>query len=317
MFRKNDSFRPKTKTVNFIYLNGGLGDHVAALVVNDYIAKRYPWVKQLLYMPDFLVDFARHLLPDTISISGFSQMRSHYQPKRPTKTTKWDGHVSPMKTHCLDYAFLKLCDENPPVEDKNYLQIRPELIDISRFNLPNKYVVMTTGYTTAVREFKAKHVNTIVKHCKDKGFEVVFLGQKQTKTGAAHVIQGNFDEALAINEGIDLIDKTTLLEATKIMGQSAAVIGVDNGLLHVAGCTEAYIVGGFTTVPPEARMPVRHGVLGWNYYPVVPDSSLDCRFCQAKTNFLYGHNYTKCIYKDSICTDQMTAEKFIKGLESI
>lgn len=317
MFQDGGAFKPQTKTVNFMFLNGGVGDHMASLVAMDYVYKRYPWITPLVWMPDFLVRFAKHVLNRDENIFGFSDMRGRYQPKRPTKTTAWDGHISPMKIHSLDYAFLRLCDENPGIEHKNYLQIRSDEIHIDSFNLPPRYVVITSGYTAAVREFKAEHVNAILDYCKGKGLSVVFLGQSATPTGSAHIIRGEFNDEIRFNEGTNLIDKTSLLQAAKIMGQSKAVLGVDNGLLHVAGCTDAPIIGGFTTVTPEIRMPVRRNTLGWRYFPVVPDKALNCRFCQQNTNFLYGHDYKKCLYSDIICTKQMTAVKFIEALEGI
>lgn len=310
-----DAFKPKPKTINCILMDGGLGDHMASLVAIDYILKNYTWLRVLIWVPDYLLDFAKHVLPKNSVINNYSNMSRHYDNKKPTKTTAWDGITSPMKIHCLDYAFLKLCDENPSVDQKNYLQINPSKILINKFYVPDKYVVITTGYTAEVREFPAASVNGVVSYVKSKGYDVVFLGQTSTKTGSTHTIRGKFDESIDFTQGVNLIDKTSLLEAARIMHGASAVIGVDNGLLHLAGCTQIPIVGGFTTVSPELRMPVRNNILGHNYYPVEPDESLPCRFCQVKTNFLYDHNYVNCMYKDNLCTKQMTAEKFIAQLE--
>ncbi len=308
-------FKPQTKTVNIVLMDGGLGDHIASLTVINYISHKYPWITQLVWAPDFLVAFAKNVLPQVETIRGFSEMRGVYEPSKASKTTKWDGMVSPMKTHLVDYAFLKLCDENPEIVHKNYLRVSLNDIDIPE--LPSKYIVLTTGYTAKVREFPAKAVNEIVVYAKSKGYETVFLGQKQTKTGVAHVIKGEFNKDIDYSAGINLIDKTTLLQATNIMSNSVAVLGVDNGLLHVAGCTEVPIIAGYTTVSPNIRMPIRHSVLGWNCAPVVPDESLSCSFCQEKTNFLFGHDYKNCMYKDNLCTTQMTSAKFITHLEKI
>lgn len=315
---RDEGFKPKTKTINLLLLDGGLGDHVGSLVAVDYIIKNYTWIKPLIWVPDYLVDFAKNVLPEDSIVKSFTQMRGQYEPTKPTKTTKWDGITSPMKLHCVDYAFLKLCDEAPDIEHKNYLQIKLDKIVSKDFDLPEKYVVITTGFTADVREFRAEHVNGIAAYCVSKGYTPVFLGQKHTKTGAAHTIEGKFKEGeINYAVGIDLIDKTNLLEAATIMHHSAAVVGADNGLLHVAGCTQAPIVGGFTTVSPEIRMPIRNNILGWNYYSVVPDKSLSCRFCQEKTNFLYGHDYRNCIYKDNLCTKQLTDVKFIGHLKGL
>lgn len=310
-------FKPKPKVINIVLMNGGVGDHMASLVAIDYILKNYTWIRPLVWMPDFLVSFAKHILPKNLHIRGYTDMALHYSPEKPTKTTAWDGVISPMKMHCLDYAFMKLCDENPPMFKKNYLQVRLDDIDTSKFDLPEKYIVVTAGFTAEVRELLPEAINKIADYALSKGYTPVYLGQTATATGAAYVIKGTFREEIDFSKGLNLIDKTNLLEAAKIMGQSKAVLGVDNGLLHVAGCTDASIIGGFTTVNPELRMPVRHGCLGWNYIAIEPDEDLACKFCQVKTNFLYDHNYINCLYKDNLCTKQMTAEKFIKALEGV
>ncbi len=318
MFRQDGKFKPKTKYVNCILMNGGVGDHMASLVAINYIMKQYTWIKLLIYMPDFLVEFARHVLPYGSNVIPYSEMEKKYDNTKTTITTKWDGITSPMKTSLLDYAFAKLCDEKPSIFHQNYLKIRPDEIDISKIRVPEtKYVVITAGYTAEVREFKAKYINKIANYIYDKGYQVVFLGQTKTATGGKFVIEGKFNEEIDFNWTYNLIDKTSLLQAAKIMGNAKAVIGVDNGLLHVAACTDVTIIGGFTTVTPDIRLPVRHDTLGWNYLTVEPDKDLGCRFCQVKTNFLYGHNYIKCIYKDNLCTDQMTDTKFINHLETI
>ncbi len=314
MFRAK-GFTPQTKTVNFMLLDGGAGDHIASLPAIQYVTREYPWIKPLVWVPDYMLELAKHLIPTGATIRSLSQMRGVYEPKRPTKTTKWDGVTSPMKMHGVDYAFLKLLDEVPPTRD--YLQIRPYEIDIKSFALPSKYVVLTTGFTAAVREWPAIEINKTAKYLIGRNITPVFLGQKNTNTGTTHTIQGEFKAGVNYSVGLDLIDKTSLLQAAAIMHKAEAVLGVDNGLLHLAGCTQTPIVGGFTTVNPELRMPARKGILGYAYYAVVPDTALKCQFCQVKTNFLYGHDYKNCVYKDNLCTTQMTADKFIKHLENI
>lgn len=312
------NFKPKTKTINVVLMDGGVGDLIASLTPINYVHNQYPWITQLVWMPDYLVDFAKNVLPEGLSIKGFSDMRGQYQPTRPTKTTKWDGVTSPMKIHLVDYAYLKLTDELPGPEHKNYLPIKLDKINGREFGLTNsRYVVLTTGYTTNVREFPASSINHIARWLSSRGFMAVFLGKTQTATGAAHTIKGSFSEEIDYSKGVNLIDKTALLEASAIMHNAKAVVGVDNGLLHVAGCTSAPIVGGFTTVSPTVRMPYRQDKLGFNFYYVTPDESLACKFCQEKTNFLYGHDYRDCMEGTRACVSQMTADKFIAHLENI
>lgn len=318
MFREKSKFKPKHKEVNFILMDGGVGDHVASLTAINYITNKYDFIKPLVWTPDFLADFSRHLLPNRALVRNFSSMQRYYNPELPTKTTKWDGIVSPMKTSCLEYAFMKLCDEKPEIQHMNYLQIKPNKIDISLFNIPTQNsIVITTGYTAEVREFPAKEINKIIDWCVSRKIQVIFLGSTATKTGTAHTIVGNFDKTINFDKGINLIDKTNLLQAARIMYDAKAVVGVDNGLLHVAATTPIKIIGGFTTVEPKARLPVRNDIFGYDYFTVTPDESLSCRFCQSRTNFIYDHNYMKCLYKDNLCTTHMQADKFIAHLQAI
>lgn len=266
-------------------------------------------------MPDFLVELAKNVLPETINTRSYTNMKYQYDPSKVTKTTEWDSITSPMKIHCVDYAFIKLCDELPDIRCKNYLTLKYDKIKNITSMLPEKFVVITTGYTAKVREFPAKSINEVAKYVRSKGYEVVFLGQTQTETGAQHKIQGTFDNAVDYDIGINLIDKTSLLQAAGIISQAKALVGVDNGLMHVAGLTETFIVGGYTTVSPEIRMPYRHDMLGWRCSPI--RTGVQCRFCQERTNFLFGHDYRNCLYKDNACVSEMTSDKFIKELEYI
>ncbi len=316
------SFRPKTKTINITLINGGVGDLVAALVPIDYMLRRYPWITPLIWIPDMMLDLAKNLLPAGTEVYSYSEMKGRYIPNRPTKTTQWDGHTSAMKIHCVDYAFLKMLDELPPISDRNYLRLKPGT-DVEKFFLPKKFIVITTGFTSDVKEFLPEYINKVVDYAHAKEYAVVFLGSSNTKTGSYRPITAAFREEIAFGKGLNLVDKTTLLECAEIMSRAACVVGVDNGLLHVAGTTDVPIVGGFTFITPESKMPYRHDQLGWNFFPVVPDSSLACAGCQVTTNFLYGHDYRKCLWrgvdesKVNLCARQMRAEKFIQHLDQI
>lgn len=315
--RNNGDFKPERRDVNCILLSGGVGDHVGTLVAVAYILKTYPWINLLIWVPDFLLEFAKNVLPEKAIVRNFTAMKTKYDRNKTTIHTEWDGRISPMKIHSVDYAFLKLCDEQVPIDKKNYLKVKFDKVDITKFNLPNKYVVIATGFTAAVREFAPQSVNEVADFIVYKGYTPVFVGQKSTATGGKHVIQGSFNKEIDFSKGLNLVDQTSLVEVAKIMQESAAVVGVDCGLLHIAGCTDAPIVAGFTTVNPELRAPIRNNELGWKFYPVTPGALLACRYCQVSTNFLYGHDYTKCIYKDYACVKELTGDKFIAQLQKI
>lgn len=317
----SDELKPKTKTINLLLMDGGVGDHIYSLIAVNYILKNYPWITPIVWLPDFLKDFAINVLPEETNIKGMSEMKGQYDPNRTTKTTKWDGNTSPMKIHLVDYAFLRLCDENPGAEHKNSLSIDVTKVPKKDFELPENYVVFTTGFTADVREWPAAEINKTADFVLSQGLTPVYLGQTTTKTGVLNNIKGTFKDGIDFSKGLNLIDKTNLLEAGVVMHSAKAVLGVDNGLIHVAGCTKAPIIAGFTTVSPKIRLPIRNDTLGYNCHTVTPDESLSCKFCQGRTNFLYGHDYRNCLYKEfpkkNACTTQMTAQKFIVELTKV
>ena len=280
-----------------------------------YIRDFCPHVTLHLYVPDFFYPIAKNLVP-RICIRPFSE-REKYNTSYAAVKTQCSQHDT-MSTHLVDHAFHVLVNRQVEPEHKNYIPLNLKHIKIKKFNLPEKYVVMTTGFTAEVRQFFPEYVNKICKFIKDSGYEVIFLGSNNIKIGGlADNIRGNFSEEIDFSVGINLINKTSLLEAGKIISESKCIVGLDNGLLHLAGCTEVPIIYGFTSVEPFHRLPYRHNESGWNCYPVLPDKDLSCKYCQSRWCLVYNHNFTKCFYNDNKCCLQLTPEKWIEQLKKV
>lgn len=308
---RDGHFKPK-QTLTIVFNDGGLGDNIARMSAVKYIKDYNKHIEINLIVPDYFKELALNLVPK-ITVHTFSEGPQHWQGKSPAVQTRnvHDG----LKSHLVDHAFHVLCNKQVDIEHKNYCKLDTTNIDISKFNLPEKYVIITTGYTAPVREMLSDAVNEVVQYVKSKGYEVVFLGSKEAATGMPHVIKGEFKSDINYSEGIDLINKTTLLEAGKIIGQAKVIVGVDNGLLHLAGTTAVPIVFGATTVDPKHRLPYRNNELGYNCYTVIPDSSLQCRFCQSNWDFMYKVDFKECYYKDYKCTKMLTLNKYVEKLE--
>jgi ADP-heptose:LPS heptosyltransferase len=116
---------------------------------------------------------------------------------------------------------------------------------------------------------------------------------------------------------MDLTNQTSLLEAGGLLAKAHLVLGVDNGLLHLAACSDVPILAGFTTVEPWLRTPVRQGVDAKDYWTLEPPEELDCRFCQSSWNFMGDWRFTKCFYGDLACVKSLSAERWIERLEEI
>ncbi len=289
----------------------------------DYIHKTQPHCVIHLWVPDYFLDLAKNLLHKDIIVKPFSKGDKEFNKELPGRKTSSVSHDT-LKTHLVDHTFHVLANAMGPIEDKNYRKLNTSRIDISKYNVPEKYVVVTTGFTAEVREFTAQAVNEVVQYIKSKGYDVVFLGSQKADVGAYDkAVIGHFNKHIDYSQGLNLVNTTTLLEAGKIISQAKTIVGVDNGLLHLAGTTDIPIVAGFTTVKPEHRAPYRNNELGWNFFPVVPPESLACRFCQSNWDYVYGLDFRNCYYKERKldteikCTKSLTSNLFIEQLEKI
>ena len=217
-----------------------------------------------------------------------------------------------------DFAFHSLANKQVDIKYKNYLKLNLDWIHTDKFKLPKEYVVITTGFTAKVREFLPDKVNAIVRYLNERKMPVVFLGQKQTHAGINDfIIIGNFNEEIDYSKGINLVDKTSLLEAGKIIAQSKSIIAIDCGLMHLAGCSEVPIVGGFTSVSPHLRNPVRHNILGWNCYNIVPPDSCKEKFFQSNMDFLFNFDFRNSYDEEYESVKSLKVEDFISALEKV
>lgn len=312
MWRNREQDAPKLE-VNVGFQNGGLGDQIARMPAALYLAREYPANTYYWWVPNYLFELATHIVaPVTnVIVHRFSDYKVLGRPELPALHCDNKDYTN-LKAHTSIHAFHQMLGAEPPtLEALNYPQLR--LDEMPPMNLPEPYVVLTTGYTAQTRSWPATSINEVASYLKRRGLGVVWLGKRVSELGTGAKIKGTFDEAIDYSVGIDLINRTTLLQAGAVIGKARAVVGVDNGLLHLAACTDRAIVGAFTSVDPKTRLPYRYGQMGWNYYPVTP--AVACRFCQTNMQFVYDHDFRNCFYKDYKCVSEMTAQKFITELE--
>lgn len=312
---------PELRHINILFDDGGLGDCIARLPAVAYIVKNHKHVKLHVWVPDYFKEFAINCLRDyDVYVRGYSEnkkFKEHFLA-RCFSIHRYNN----MASHLVDNAFHVLVNKDVGAEDMNYLKPDLSKTNINKFNLPEKYVVMTSGFTAPAREMYAQYINEIVNYIISRDYEVVWLGKRVISTGISPKdkpadIIGEFSKEIDYTKGINLIDKTALLESTKIIAGAKTIVGLDNGLLHLAGCTDIPIVGAFSTVEPKYRMPYRNNQLGWNFYPVVPPENLKCRFCQSNWTFTYDHNFMECYHKDYACLSQLKPELYIKELDKV
>jgi ADP-heptose:LPS heptosyltransferase len=308
MWRNPNDVRPIT--INVLLDGGGLGDTIAKVPVIKYILANVPHVDMIVWAPNYFIELMEYWFgtEPRIQIKKLSDIAHNNLPAISARSA---DHTS-IKTHLTKHAFHNMLDMDTQTDfDMNY----PVIPEEPKENYGN-YMVIAPNYTAPSRSLPTQTINEIAEWAFSKGLNVLYLGKAISQHTEKQVISGITPPNLILNHNniINLLDKTTLLEAASIMGKARVVVGLDSGLLHLAACTNVQIVGGFTTVDPVTRMPYRAGSLGWRYEPVVPDG---CRFCQTRMHFVYNHDFRTCYYGDFQCTKQLTSKKFIDVLSEI
>lgn len=319
MLREGTRFRDYHLNVcsNF----GGLGDMIARLPAIKYAHDHFRQLHMNVYWHDYFIDVAKLLLPETDRLRHKTLSEMAWADDKIPLTDFSPRHISSFSMHLTEHAYLMLINRIP-VKDRHlwYLQAPPlvsERLDKVLFeDPPGKFIGITLGYTALTRAWPTEEINKVIRWCAERELTPVLLGSSQkSNVGNGNGIQAKFDlDEIDQDFCINIIDKTTLIEALCVIQKCKAIIGVDNGLLHLASCTSTPVVWGFTSVLPEHRLPYlpashRHAV-------VLPDDNLSCTGCQSKAYFV-RHEFKYCLYKDYACTKQMLGEKFIDALKGL
>ena len=300
-------FRPEP--INIISNFGGLGDMIARLPALRYMRDTFPHTRANVFWHDYFAPLAEHLLPSTATmvhrlLSDFVNAND----KLPLIDFN-PGRVASMGLHLIDHAFLCILERLPPVGPaSHYIQASEIECNIP---LPERPVVITCGNTASTREWLPEQINETARGLAKRGFTPVFLGNSNPQElGNKGTIQAKFSKSIDYSLGLNLINKTNLIDALSVIQQSHAVLGVDNGLLHLASCSRTPVIWGFTSVEAKYRVPYgaqNHRAL---------EALVACSGCQSRSNFT-RHDFRKCLFKDLACLPTMTAERFLRAFDSL
>ena len=294
------------RAVNLMLVDGGMGDMVAMLVPVDHLIRKNPKIKFHVWVGDYLLEFAKHVLPPGSLVRPFSQAEMLFNQGIPGLTTEWLSHHTPKRCHPVDYAFHMLADSHIyDLAEKNYLHIRPHKPPV-KFRLPDKYVCIGAAPADSVKMMPLDTLKEVVRWALARGYSPVMLGSSRN----------SYDHGFWATPGmINLINRTTILEAAQVIAGAAAFVGLDGGLVHVAGCTDTEIVAGYTLVDPRTIAPIRKGSQSYKFHAIEPDPDIPNRYFQTTDHF-YPEDYRTFPGWERVVAS-MTADKFISVLEKI
>lgn len=301
IFRPNSKARDKV--VNFILHSGGIGDYLCAIPALEYVAEYQPNVYGEVFVVDAMVEIVAHILKKYPRWTVFG--REATIPAEKANQPGFMPFLRPVNAtgcHLLDLGFIYYANLHPPHEDFN----RYPILDLSEIQTETpavRYAVMTPGATTLNRTMKSKAFNGIKDHLVKLGIVPVFLGKKTITDIRAINYEADYD----YSGGLDLREQTTLFQAAGIMSKAELVVGLDNGLLHLAACTDVPILFGYNIASPEHRRPRRASGNIWEIYP--DPKELPCTFCQSRMRFLFDHDFANCVYRDNKCLDILNDPK--------
>lgn len=310
------SFKPQEFNVcsNF----GGMGDMIARLPAIKYIHDNFRHVSMNVFWHDYFVELAEFLLPSSPRLVHWKFSEMDNANKLQPLVTFDPNRVHSWSMHLTDLAWVILLDRLPSNKiDKRYIKA-PSAFDaiygteLERLKTP--YVILTCGYTAPTRQWLPQYINETARELKSLGYTPVFLGSPDPKElGNNHQIQARFSTEVDYSLGINLIGKTSLVEALGIIQGAKAIMGVDNGLLHLASCTETPVIWGFTSLEPYRRLPVSNGPQA-HIFP--SRKKVPCRGCQSRVFYVH-HDWRKCPFGDYQCLHEMTSKRFISSFKRL
>lgn len=317
---------PNTRTecfpINFEYAGGGMGDYICWTPALQWIVENCPWVYGRVWAPAYFIEFARHFFEGVPNwkVGLIDKIKEEAEPNTLMRGLGSTPSQLLNATGCnlVRQGFANFVNLDRVPDGIHYPELSLENIKLHKKlrGLERRYVVFTIGGTTRARFIPAKFWNPLIDWCVSKGLTPVFLG----KTHLADVHRSYFDEEIHYEKGIDLREKTTLLEAARVLQSSLCVIGLDNGLLHLAACTDANIVFAYNIAHPVDRRPIRRS--GKMIELIVSEKEVPCIHCQTNLKLLYTHNFKNCIYRntnaENACIQNLFAndgERWKKAIE--
>ena len=216
---------------------------------------------------------------------------------------------TPKSIHLGQFAALKLVDKLLDKELLNYIPL-PK-VDITKFGIDfNKAVIIVSSYRDLTRMWKSDYILEVASWLRLMDKTPVFIGKTDMNMDT-HLIPKTSLPNDVSEYGVDLRNKTSILELASIMAESLAVIGLDSGPIHLAGTTSVPIICGYTSVDPIYRTPIR---LKGITIPIA--ANIPCNHCESNWagNFW---NYEECFLSSNECCEHMTADKFINALKGV
>ena len=305
--------RPNTKLnrwqVHFIFNSGGMGDFINYTAATTWLAKNAPWCEPNLFVPAYILPLMRYIHRDTHwNVFPGEEFRAHFSDGDriigPDVLIR-GNNVSPQFLTCtgahpIDVGFAYYAGMTPAPVDGLLPTLNYKPSGLPRELKGKAYVVIPTGNVHEVRATGGRHINPIIDHLKCRGILPVFLGKNDLLGNGIRTTR--FPDDVNYGDGLDLRNKTTVLEAACILQHAVCTVGLDCGLLHLSALMkDSKLIFGYNITSVAHREPRRNH--GCHINIALTEEDLKCSGCQSKIRMITGHQFDKCIYGDNLCVD--------------
>lgn len=326
MYRNGTTVRTEDH-VHFLMTHAALGDLITSLPAIIY-ARRITSLDLgfTLWIPEHQMDLVKHLVEGPgIQIKPLHtfDVKTHTRAEAgpAVQNCGLQNTVTRNKMDMVTFGFVTMLDTIPrTVADMNYPHWAPLTAPAS---IKGGYVVISSGATSDNKIFHPRIMAEVITGLKVRGYKVIIVGKSTTHVKAAgetkvlHV-RDTFER---MPQGvqdlcIDMRDKTTIMEARDLIGHAAAIIGVDGGMLHLAGTTNTPIVYGITSVDPDDRGITRHDKFNWKVRHTWP-KDLECAGCQSHWVLVFKQDFRECAYEDNKCVEELKSKDMLDAFDSL
>jgi hypothetical protein len=310
--------------VGFLLSHGALGDTITSLPAIIYArATHVLEIRMTAWVRADLVPLVSLLAPGVKvkSLEDFNAEHKGADGKHPFSMNSGPHNtMTRNKRDMVDFAFNCLLDTEPFCHEMRNYPAAP----LGPRTIAEKYVALTTNGVFPNRTMRPALMKALLEGLLERGLKPVILGKSDasvpmlTCNERIAVKSKSFVDELPelLAQCIDLREKTGVLEARDILGHAEAVIGIDGGLLHLAGTTDVPIVYGLTIVAARHRGITRHDTYNWRLKHIVP-RELACSGCQSNWTLVFGHNYKDCAYNDNLCIDRLHPQDFLDAFDDL
>ncbi len=320
-------FRPGTELpvikINFVFQGAGMGDYICNLPAMIWNAKNCSWIEGKIFVYSDFIDFAKNIMEpypayQVLPIEKINQLIESPSTMRAPgifmNGVKYAQLANGTGGHLVDLAFQYFCNKFPVPEGAGlHPQITFSGLEKLPYPLsPKTYVVLTPGAVSNNRTVPGAYWNPIITYLKAHGLDPVVLGKSDMTVKKWKI---NYPEGLDYSKVVDLRDKTTMLEAAWIMKNAALTIGLDNGLINLAACTDAPILCAYNMVHPDDRRPRR--LVGKWAELYLSREELACTGCQSFMKNLFPHTFNNCLYSDNKCVHLLFEKSAYRWTEAI